>query len=127
METSPTASPISPQLPWHLTCVRDGARVVVAEYNTTGQARVAIEAAMRRLVQPAIELNPEFTGTFPLIIHVARTVSGKRGLALMQYNRQAQRDVYVSEIFTDRWCFRDCAELRNKIEAGEQHWDEVVS
>lgn len=104
------------QHPWLLTALRGTDRIIVGEFDFVGQANAA---GREQLIEqlPRVELNPRFTGPFPLAINVAYTRSGHRGMALKQYHLQSGSEEWVSPIFTGRWAFRDVAQLRNEIEA----------
>jgi hypothetical protein len=102
--------------PWLLTALRGADRITVGEFDTIPQANSALRDQLIKQL-PRIQLNPDFTGPFPLAINVAYTRSGQRGMALRQYNIHSGCEQWVSQIFTGRWAFRDVAQLRNEIEA----------
>jgi hypothetical protein len=109
------------QRPWLLTARCNDLRVTIEQFETRPQANIARGVVEKLPVAGyfdlAVELNPEFKGPFPIVIHTATSIRGRRGFALCQYNRHSNRDEYVSPIFTGRWGFRDVVKLRNEVEA----------
>lgn len=105
------------QRPWLLTALRGTERITVGQFDTVAAANGAASYQMIDSL-PRVELNPEFAGAFPLSIHIDYTRAGVRGMALKQYNIHSRCEQWVSQIFCGPFAFRDCALLRNEIEAG---------